>query len=448
MSNGASFDNSSHPLNALEASGMPARFVVDEMVPPRAFAPSTKEEVGEVLREANAREWSVVPFGGGSHQHIGNLFPRYDAVLSLEKLNQIPEYEPQDLVVKVEAGCRLVSLQNRLAQDRLYLPIDPFGFEQATMGGIVATNIAGPLRFGQGTIRDYLIGISLVQPDGKWTKFGARVVKNVTGYDMCKLYVGSFGTLGVLTDFFFKLKPLPPFSKTVAVVLKDLAQAQVGMEKLIHSPLTPAALELVNPAGAKIFNELLLLVQDSDHYVFLLRFMDLEKAVDWQVARLEESWKEIFTQGVVVSSPSEQEQIWGLLREDTRWVNSGNTPKLKLKVNCGCSRMVDCIRRLESCGKERSSSVLIKAHAGSGIIRAFYDYDPSPVAIQAMADHIRALRMHLRPARGTVILESAPASLKKSVDIWGYEYKDKSLMQAIRNQFDPHKILNPKRYIV
>ena len=350
--------------------------------------------------------------------------------------------------MKVESGCRLASLQNRLAQDRLYLPIDPCGFEKATMGGIVATNTSGPLRFGQGTIRDYLIGISLVQPDGKWTKFGARVVKNVTGYDMCKLYIGSFGTLGVLTDFFFKLKPLPPFSKTVAVLLKNLDHARVGLEKLIHSPLTPAAVELVNPACAKIFNERLALVQDSDHYVFLVRFMDLDKAVEWQVSQLEDRWKEIFTQGVVVSSPSDQEHIWGLLREDAPWLNSGSAPKVKVKVNCGSSRMVDCIRRLESSGKRGSIAVLIKAHAGSGIIRAYYEYDPSPAAIQAIADQIRSLRMHLRPARGTVILESAPVALKKSVDVWGYEYKDKSLMQAIRNQFDPHKILNPGRYIV
>jgi len=448
MTDGAPLENSTHPRVTLEGSGMPARFAVEGVLPQRSFAPSTKEEIGEILREANSREWSIVPFGAGIHQHIGNLIPRYHAALSLEKLNQIPEYEPQDLVVKVESGCRLADLQDRLARDRLYLPIDPDGFEQATVGGIVATNTSGPLRFAQGTIRDYLIGISLVQPDGKWTKFGSRVVKNVTGYDMCKLYIGSFGTLGVLVDFFFKLKPIPPFSKTVAFVLKGLDEARVGLERLIHSPLTPVALELVNPEGTRLFNEQRPWVKDSDHYLFLVRFMDLEKAVDWQVEQLQEMWKELFIQGVSLSSPSEQEQIWRLLREDAPWLKSSGAPKVKLKINCGSSRMVDCIRRLESYGKERSSAVLVKAHAGSGIIRAYYDYDPSPAAIQQLTDHIRAFRIHLRPARGTVILESAPANLKKSIDVWGYEYKDKSLMQSIRNQFDPHKILNPGRYIV
>ena len=98
---------------------MPARFAVEGVLPQRSFAPSTKEEIGEILREANSREWSIVPFGAGIHQHIGNLIPRYHAALSLEKLNQILEYEPQDLVVKVESGCRLADLQDRLARDRL-----------------------------------------------------------------------------------------------------------------------------------------------------------------------------------------------------------------------------------------------------------------------------------------------------------------------------------------
>ncbi len=448
MTDGAPPDNFLHPRVTPEGSGFPVQFAVEGMLPQHSFAPGTKEEIGEILQEANSREWSVVPFGAGIHQHIGNLIPRYDAALSLGKLNRIPEYEPQDLVVKVESGCRLADLQNCLAQDRLYLPIDPDGFEQATVGGIVATNTSGPLRFAQGTIRDYLIGISLVQPDGKWTKFGSRVVKNVTGYDMCKLYVGSFGTLGVLVDFFFKLKPIPPFSKTIVVVLKGLDEARVALERLIHSPLTPAALELVNPQGTKFFNEQRPLVKDSEHYMFLVRFMDLEKAVDWQVEQLQEIWKELFIQGVSLSSASEQEPIWRLLREDAPWLKSSGTPKVKLKINCGSSRMVDCIRRLESYGKATSPATLIKAHAGIGIIRAYYDYDPLPSAIQGMTDHIRSLRTHLRPARGTVILESAPADLKKSVDVWGYEYKDKTLMQSIRNRFDPRKILNPGRYIV
>ena len=111
MTDGTRLENFLHPPVTPEGSGVPVQFAVEGMLPQRSFAPSTKEEIGEILREANSREWSIVPFGAGMHQHIGNLISRYDTALSLEKLNRIPEYEPQDLVVKVESGCRLADLQ-------------------------------------------------------------------------------------------------------------------------------------------------------------------------------------------------------------------------------------------------------------------------------------------------------------------------------------------------
>ncbi|MFN8007264.1 MAG: FAD-binding oxidoreductase [Terriglobia bacterium] len=427
---------------------MLTRFMVEETVPKHVFAPATKQEIGQVLCEARSQKWSLVPYGAGVHQHIGNRLQRYDAALSLEKFNQILEYEPQDMVVNVQSGCRLIDLQARLAQDHLFLPIDPCGFEQATVGGIIATNASGPLRFAHGTVRDYLLGIGLVQPDGKWTKFGARVVKNVTGYDMCKLYVGSFGTLGVFTDFFFKLKPYPPSSQTVIVRLKGIAEARLGAEKLIQSPLTPAAYELLNPEATRILKERFPLVTDSEHYVFVVRFMDLEKSVDWQVRCLEEKWKGIFDEGILLNSPQEQETIWRLLREDSLWQENPDLHRVKLKVSCGSMPLFDCLQRLEAPGRRPFGVGAIKIHIGCGVIRAYYQLEGSPESLLSMAKFIQELRTPLIPSRGTVVLETGPSALKESVDVWGYDFKDKFLMQKIRDEFDPQKILNPGRYVV
>src|SRR3990172_8831532 len=143
---GALHNSHSTPCKTSEGSRVPSRFAVEDMLPQRHFAPSKQEEIGEILQEANSQKWAIVPYGAGMHQHIGNQLRRYDAALSLETLNRIPEYEPQDLVVKVESGCRLLDLQKRLAPNHLYLPIDPYGLENATIGGIVSTNVAGPLR--------------------------------------------------------------------------------------------------------------------------------------------------------------------------------------------------------------------------------------------------------------------------------------------------------------
>ncbi len=157
------------------------------------------------------------------------------------------------------------------------------------MGGIVSSHDSGPLRFSHGTIRDYLIGISLIQPDGAWTKFGSRVVKNVTGYDMCKLYTGAFGTLGVLLDFYLKLRPLPPSEKTVVVKFKGLTEAAQALAKLLSSPLLPAAVELLNPAALEFVNHSLSLTQGEPGYAVVLRFGDVENSVQWQVAAVGEA---------------------------------------------------------------------------------------------------------------------------------------------------------------
>jgi glycolate oxidase FAD binding subunit len=244
----------SNNFTSTTESTVASRFVIDGQNPGQVVAPQTSEEAGALLKEANAQSWAVVPFGSGSKQQIGNVLKKFDVALSLEHFSQILEFEPQDLVVKVQAGCPLATLQARLAQDGLCLPVDPPWQDTATLGGIVSSHDSGPLRFSHGTIRDYLIGISLIQPDGAWTKFGSRVVKNVTGYDMCKLYTGAFGTLGVLLDFYFKLKPLPPSEKTVVVKFKGLTETAQALSKLFSSPLLPAAVELLNPAALEFVN--------------------------------------------------------------------------------------------------------------------------------------------------------------------------------------------------
>ena len=425
-----------------------ARFAVDGVQPDRIVAPRTTEEAGALLKEANVRNWAVVPFGGGSKQHIGNVLKKFDVALSLEHFNQIPEFEPQDLVVKVQSGCRLADLQRRLAENGLCLPVDPPWQDAATLGGIVSAHDSGPLRFSSGTIRDYLIGISLIQPDGSWTKFGSRVVKNVTGYDMCKLYTGAFGTLGVLLDFYFKLKPVPPFERTVVVKLKGPTESAAALGKLLSSPLLPAAVELLNPAALEFLNRALPLTESEPGYAVVLRFGDVESSVQWQVGQLEKLWDGLTTQGVIVGDPDEQSLVWQMLREDRAWVEQPSAANVKLKLNCLPTQIVTMAERLETLRKELNAEVRLKAHAGNGIIRAYVSLEDSSAASAKFIEQLQKLRAKLKPSRGSVIVESAPASLKLAIDVWGYDFKDKKLMQQIRQQFDPCRILNPGRFVV
>jgi glycolate oxidase FAD binding subunit len=412
-----------------------------------AVSPKTSEEVGEILRLANSHNWGVIPFGAGTKQGVGAPPQRYDVALSLRNFNQIPEYEPQDLVVRVESGCRLIHLQERLAQDNLCLPVDPPYSGESTLGGIVACNVSGPSRFAHGTIRDHLLGISVIQPDGSKTKFGARVVKNVTGYDMCKLYTGSFGTLGILIDFYFKLKPLPPSEKTVLVVLASLPDARAALEKLFNSPLAPAAMEFLNPAALRILEESISLTGNKAGYAFAVRFEDVENAVKWQVEQLEKLWEPHYVKGVILGDRAEQKLFWEVLREDRPYLQDPQGPVVKLKVNSLPSQLVDLTQRLECSEARLGGKVLIKSHTGSGVVRAYF-HPSGSFRPQEMADFIRDLRAFLKPVHGSVVIESAPLALKKTVDVWGYDCREKVLMERIKQKYDPGGILNPGRFVV
>ena len=400
------------------------------------------------MKEANAQNWAVVPFGSGSKQQIGNALEKFDVALSLEHFSQILEFEPQDLVVKVQAGCPLATLQARLAQDGLCLPVDPPWQGTATLGGIVSSHDSGPLRFSHGTVRDYLIGISLIQPDGAWTKFGSRVVKNVTGYDMCKLYTGAFGTLGVLLDFYFKLKPLPPSEKTVVVKFKGLTETAQALAKLFSSPLLPAAVELLNPAALEFVNHSLELTQGESGYAAVLRFGDVENSVQWQVEQLEKLWDDLTAQGVIVGDAREQALVWQMLREDRPWLECPGSLNVKLKLNCLPSQVSAMTERLEKLRQELNAELRLKAHAGSGVIRGYLAFEESGSATSRFVQQLQNLRTELKASRGTLIVESAPASLKAGIDVWGYDFKDRALMQQIRQQYDPRGILNPGRFVV
>lgn len=400
------------------------------------------------MKEANAQNWAVVPFGSGSKQQIGNALKKYDVALSLEHFSQILEFEPQDLVVKVQAGCPLATLQARLAQDGLCLPVDPPWQDTATLGGIVSSHDSGPLRFSHGTVRDYLIGISLIQPDGAWTKFGSRVVKNVTGYDMCKLYTGAFGTLGLLLDFYFKLKPLAPSEKTVVVKFKGLTETAQALAKLFSSPLLPAAVELLNPAALEFVNHSLDLTQGESGYAVVLQFGDVENSVQWQVEQLEKLWDGLTAQGVIVGDAREQALVWQMLREDRPWLECPGSLNVKLKLNCLPSQVSAMTEGLEKLRKELNAKLRLKAHAGSGVIRGYLAFEESGSATSKFVQQLQNLRTELKPSRGTLIVESAPASLKAAIDVWGYDFKDRALMQQIRQQYDPRGILNPGRFVV
>ena len=225
-------------------------YAVDGVFPAAVVFPGSVDEVSAVLAACSQAGAAVVPWGGGVHMGLGSLPRKVDVVLALGRMNQVLDHEPGDMTSTVQAGMALNHFQSHLGRHGQFLSLDPPGGSRATIGGILAANASGPRRLRYGAARDLLIGLRVVHADGTVTKGGAKVVKNVTGYDMNKLYVGSLGTLGVIVEATFRLYPIPPAERTWVASFPTALKAGEAIAGILESPIVPSAVELLNDTAA------------------------------------------------------------------------------------------------------------------------------------------------------------------------------------------------------
>ena len=227
-----------------------AAYGIDGKAPRCVVLPTTAEQVAAVLQLAAEHNLAVVAGGRHTKFGLGNPPRRYDVALSLKEMTRVGHYEPADLTIEAEPGIKLGDFQQHIGRDSLWLPLDPFGGAEASLGGIVATNCAGPLRLFYGAPRDMVLGLKFATTDGKVIKTGGRVVKNVAGYDLGKLLIGSLGTLGVIVEASFKLYPKLAERATFILPTGTLGIARDLRRKIQSSPLQPLRLVLLDATAA------------------------------------------------------------------------------------------------------------------------------------------------------------------------------------------------------
>ncbi len=258
-----------------------APYVVDGRTPCGVVLPGSADEVGRVVRAAAAAGVPVIPWGGGTQMGRGAP-PRDGAlVIGLRRLGRVLEHEPGDLTATAEAGITLDALQAALGSGGQWLPLDPPGSARATLGGALAANAAGPRRQGYGTARDLVIGLRVVAADGQLIRAGGKVVKNVAGYDLVKLYIGSQGTLGIIVDATLKLRPRPETEGACWATFATLEGAAAAAVALAGSELGPVALALLDARAADACVPAVGLPAAGLPAV-LVAFDGLARAVAWQ----------------------------------------------------------------------------------------------------------------------------------------------------------------------
>lgn len=401
-----------------------ASYKVDGRAPSLLCAPKDQSEASAALRLCAESEAAVIPWGGGTAMRLGNIPRRADVVLELKRLNKLLEHDDANLTATAQAGIQVAELQRLLAQRNQFLPLEPPHPDRATIGGTVAANITGPRRMLYGAARDLVIGMKMVLADGRQIKAGGKVVKNVAGYDMCKLFVGSLGTLGILAEATFKMAPIPESSATL-VACGSLAQGLRLIDQLMQSTLLPAALALLSADAAG---------NDSGTPAVAARMEGFEEAVARHVRDVQEMAGRLGLKADLLRGAA-HDSLWGRLCDF-----GSDAQNVLYRVTVPIASLTEAIEKIDRWRRSEGQARFV-AQAGTGTVWIAVEAAPSGAA---WFPRLIALA---KEQRGHAVMAAAPPELKQGIDVWGDSPEGLFLMREIKQQFDPHNILNPGRFV-
>jgi glycolate oxidase FAD binding subunit len=416
-------------------------YVLEGRTPEAVVFPGSRDEVATVLGIAAEASLPVIPWGGGTRMALGAPPARAGLVLGLSRMNRLVEHEPGDLTATVEAGITLAALQAELGKRGQWLSLDPAHADRATIGGILASNAAGPRRHLYGTARDLLIGVGLVLADGSFVKGGGKVVKNVAGYDVPKLAIGSFGTLGVIVDATVKLRPVPDVDRLVVTPLDRLADAGPLIRAIMASDLIPSALDVADAAALKAVG--LASVggaagAGSEGGALLVGFDGLGEQVQWQEAEL----ARLAGRAGAVLDGSARDDAWRALGDLARRAFAHATAVMCWSVLP--MQVAEAMADGRAAAERHKLGAAFAAHAGVGVVFAVLGEGGSAGDVTATLDDWRRL-VHDRG--GHASLEWAPLAVKERVAVWDPPGPTHRIMQRLKAELDPRGILNPGRFV-
>lgn len=400
--------------------------------------PASSVELAAAVRDCYSRDVAVYPIGGGTSLDFG-LTPKKSGIgLALSQFHHVIDYPARDLTITIESGMTMKSLAGVLAQERQRLPVDVPNALQATIGGVVATNFNGPRRYGLGTIRDYVIGIHAVDGRGMGFKGGGRVVKNVAGYDFCKLLTGSLGTLGIITQLTLKLKPIPERAAFLVCPIATGDDAEKLLAALVHSATTPVAVELL--AGPSWSDDPALVAAGVSAYpsAFFLAvgFEGTDAEVRWMTQQLGREWWDL---GVGTHQTLFDSDATDLLDRLTEFPASPGAPMV-LKASIVPSGVTAFL----ATAREFDPRCSVQAHAGNGIVLVRLSQTPMKGITKGI---IGKMQSAAAACGGTLVILSSSAGMEATQQsVWGRLSSPQPVMTSVKREFDPRNILNPDRF--
>lgn len=406
-------------------------FSLNGISPQTIYIPRDAPELAQILALCNAQNCAVVAWGGGTLQHLGNAPKQYDAVIQTANLNQVIDYAFDDLTATFGAGMTLAEIERVLAEHGQFLPLDVPHPERATIGGVLASGMNGALRLRYGPARDYMLGNRFATVDGQIIKAGSKVVKNVAGYELHKVQVGAFGTLGILTEATFKLFPKPPAEILMWASFEELRDACAAVGQVWNLPPPPLAIELFNSDTA--------------------RWIDSNASGAWHIAArfggskaTMAAARDLFTSAAnenntrSVETLDDAQKFWRAIADMPATLRENFSDALLVRVSVPPKELQNALRIL----LETPNAPRIFSHgAVASIYASFQDASASPETF------IATLRARVHDLHGHLVVEGAPPTVRKQINAWDDVGASFKLMQSLKRKFDPNNILNPGRFV-
>ncbi len=428
-------------------------FDINGVAPSVVVFPGSPEEVAAVLHLANERDLVVAPAGGLTKQQIGGVPERVDILLSTTRMNKIEEYDPGDLTIAVGAGMPFAEMQRKLGEHHQWVPCDSASLDHATIGGLLATGAAGPLKSTFGHMRDFCIGIQFVTTDGKVVKGGGRVVKNVAGYDLMKLLTGSYGSLAVMTRANFKVFPRPRQTRTFICSFHSLDEALQFRTHLFQSPLTPMCMEIISPRAGEYLRDAGT-VHDPDDYA-PEQPLSLP-AVEWQIVLRAVGSDNVLARyarelGSAVTRSLEgpaEDQFWSWISHFEQSVLARHRNAMVMYTHMAIQSVGPALQAFERAAPDYNMIPAAVGRAATGnMVLAFMPLSVDPPSAMQYANCVSAFR-GLLPQGSSAEVAQCPKEAKNHFDVWGTTPTDVKMMRAVKKAIDPKNILNRGRFIV
>jgi glycolate oxidase FAD binding subunit len=413
---------------------------VDGAIPDVAVFPDKAEQVAAVLHFASEHRLALIPRGYGTKISLGTRPRRYDIALSVRELKRVIHYEPADLTIGVEAGMTLAEFQTLVGKNGLWLPLDPRGGAESSIGGIIAANAAGPLRQGFGGPRDMVIGLKIATTDGKIAKTGGRVVKNVAGYDLGKLLTGSMGTLGVIVEANLKLFPKPPERATFAIPVGSMDAARDLRRSILRSPLDPMRLLLLDATAVALVDGAVK-VPETPAAELWIELGGSHRVIERCMLELRHLASGV---GATLARREDAELAWEKVSNLAHWLQPKYRDVTVLKVALPLAATEEFMRRARQAAESENISIAAFAQVGVGLLHLC-------VLQETLGSNTAAWVVRQRQAatelRGSLVIEHCPLDLKGQVDVWGAHGDDLEAMRKMKVAWDPQAVLSPGRFV-